>query len=501
MRRLHVVSIGTSFLLFLALALALAAVESGVRPGHVWSSPVLPWLYGAAALASLGLAFLVRRLAHHDPEGAAGGPDRKALAQTPRLNEERLQALVSESQDMIMTIDSAGRIIDINRAGARLLGYEDADQVIGRVESDLWSNPRDHGVFLTLIKESDSVKNFEVILKRADGATVFGLESATLIRDARGEVAHIYAIVKDITARIHDEQVRWKMNMDLAEANQKLKASQTLIVQQEKLASIGQLAAGIAHEINNPLGFMKSNQSALAHYLRNIESFLTSLHEGTYPSLAHAEAAYDIGYILTGLGKILDDLDEGLRRISEIVQNLRAFSRIDSADTYAPCDINAGIQKSLVVANNEVKYSATVDLKLGPLPLVECVEGEILQVLLNIIVNAAQAIKGQGRAEKGSIHISTGVADASVWIEIADDGPGIPRDIQSKIFDAFFTTKPAGQGTGLGLSISYDIIVNKHGGSLSLVSEPGSGSCFRIEIPISHPAAQERSLIPTKRES
>ena len=292
--------------------------------------------------------------------------------------------------------------------------------------------------------------------------------------------------MKDITDRIHDEQARMKMNLQLAEANQKLKESQALIIRREKLASIGQLAAGIAHEINNPLGFMKSNHSALVHFVKNIEGFLGSTARADRLELDEARSAYDIDYILENLGKILVDLDDGFRRISEIVQNLRAFSRLDAGDSYALFDINSGIQKTVIVARNELMYSAEVSLKLGTLPLVECIEGEILQVLLNIVVNASQAIKAQGRPEKGKIEITTGTGGDVVWIEVQDDGPGISRDDQQKIFDPFFTTKPVGQGTGLGLSISYDIIEHKHGGSLTVRSEPGEGACFRIELPVVH---------------
>ncbi len=391
-----------------------------------------------------------------------------------------------------MTIDSTGRIANVNKAGALLLGYDREDQVIGRAEADFWSNTQDRNVLMHLIQENGSVKNFEVILTRADGGTIFGLESATLIRDPGGGVFQVHAIVKDITARIHDEQLRWQMTIQLAEANQKLRESQALIVQREKLASIGQLAAGIAHEINNPLGFMKSNNSALAHFVRKIEAFLRSVEKDDSPSLAEARAACDIDYILEGLGKILADLDEGFRRITEIVQNLRPFSRIDPADSYAPFDVNAGLQKTVIVAQNELKYAAEVSFELAPLPPVECIEGELLQVFLNVVVNAAQAIRAQGRAEKGSIQIRTGKAGDRVWIEVEDDGPGIPPENQLKIFDPFFTTKPVGQGTGLGLSISYEIVVHKHQGSLTVQSEPGKGACLRIELPVEHPKVISR---------
>lgn len=255
------------------------------------------------------------------------------------------------------------------------------------------------------------------------------------------------------------------------------------MVRQEKLATIGQLAAGIAHEINNPLGFLRSNHSTLGNYLRSIEAFLRQVADVREPSIMSAAAEHRIDYILSDLSQLLNDCDDGLQRITEIVQTLRNFSRLDSETVHVAFDLKSGISSALIVAHNEVKYVADVTLSLAEVPPVECAPGEIMQVLLNILVNAAQAIKSQGRPDKGRIEIRSGVGDGIVWIEIQDDGPGIPKEIQSRIFEPFYTTKPAGQGTGLGLSISHDIITRKHGGMLSVRSEPGEGACFRIELP------------------
>jgi two-component system, NtrC family, sensor kinase len=412
----------------------------------------------------------------------------KIIEDAYRANEAKVRAIIDESQDMIVTCDGEGRIIDLNKAGVRLLGIGAAEKALGRPQSEFWANASDHEIFLRHITEEGFVKDFEVIMKRQDGATLFCLESATLIRSRGGAPQEIHAIVKDISERIRDEQALWNMNIELAEANRKLKESQIMMVQQEKLASIGQLAAGIAHEINNPLSFLSSNHSAIKRSLAAIKEFLALVRERGGPEVETERGKRGVDGLLDDLEDIMKESDDGYRRITNIVQNLRNFSRIDSSEQFAPADINKGIQDTLAVARNELKYVAEVTTRLGDLPPVECVSGHINQVLLNLLVNAAQAIKSQSRKEMGSITVSTGVAGDRAWIEIADDGPGIQKGHQLRIFDPFFTTKPVGQGTGLGLSISYDIVVNKHRGALTVRSEPGHGACFRIELPVRHPA-------------
>lgn len=414
-----------------------------------------------------------------------------------RLSEARLRAVFDESQDMILTTDAEGRIIDINEAGVRLLGQPTKEAIIGRFESEFWMNERDHAILMKEITDHGHVKDFEVILKREDNTTVFGLESAMIFRGTQGAVEEIHAMIKDITERIHDEQALWKMNIELAEANQKLKDSQTMIVQQEKLASIGQLAAGVAHEINNPLAFLMSNSTVVRRSITALKEFVHAMEASpAVEDVKRAKERHDIDYILKDFDAIMAESEDGFRRITDIVQNLKSFSRIESSERFEPFDINKGIETTLSVARNEVKYIAEVKLDLASLPLVECVGGEVNQVLLNLVMNAAQAIKSQGRTDKGTIEIRTGVRDDWVWIEIKDDGPGIPKGQQLRIFDAFYTTKPVGQGTGLGLSISSDIVVHRHGGKLTVESDTGKGACFRVELPVTHREAQPRPPEP-----
>ncbi len=417
------------------------------------------------------------------PEARSRSPD--AL----RRAESKLRALSEESQDMILSTDEQGTILEVNQAGLLLLGYQEAGQLLGRGERELWSNPADHEVFRKLLREGGRVKDFEVILVRRDGRPIFGLANATVIPATASDPMEVHATVKDITERVNDAQAMWKLNLDLADANQRLKDSHARTVQQEKLASIGQLAAGIAHEINNPLGFLKSNFAALSRYIRQVERFLGDA--GIDP--AAARASFGIDRILESLDLVVRDCDDGFRRIAEIVQTLRNFARIDPEGAHAPFDLNAGVQAALTVAASEVKYVAAVTLALEPLPPVDCAEGEITQVFLNLIVNAAQAIKDQHRPDKGKIEIRSGTRPGLAWVEIEDDGPGIPGELRSRIFEPFYTTKPKGQGTGLGLSISHDIVVNRHGGALSVREAPGHGACFRIELPLGPAPAPEKS--------
>jgi signal transduction histidine kinase len=285
---------------------------------------------------------------------------------------------------------------------------------------------------------------------------------------------------------------------ELEKANQELKEMQSQLVQNEKLASIGQIAAGVAHEMNSPVGFIASNFTTLENYMKKIRKLI-----GMYSELIKEIEASErtklldkisdvnksrenmkIGFILEDLPGLFNDSKEGLERITNIVKTLRDFSRVDQPGNLNEYNINDGIKTTLIVAKNEIKYDAVIEEELSEIPLILCNPGQINQVLLNIIVNAAQAVKSQERQDKGCIKIKTYATENDLVCEISDDGPGIESDSLPKIFDPFFTTKPVGIGTGLGLSISYDIIVIKHNGKLIVDSHVGEGTKFTIKLPI-----------------
>ncbi|MCK6374534.1 MAG: PAS domain S-box protein [Zoogloea sp.] len=297
---------------------------------------------------------------------------------------------------------------------------------------------------------------------------------------------------QDIARRETAETELLKRYLELTDLNCRLHDAQQQLVQSEKMASIGQLAAGVAHEINNPIGYVNSNLHSLKTYIGQLLQVLEAYEtrESTLPptDLAAIEAVkkeVDFTYLRDDIGELINESAEGTARVRKIVQDLRDFSRTDASQDWQQADIHQGLDSTLNIASNEIKYKAEVVREYGDLPLVECLPSQLNQVFMNIFVNAAQAMPDNRR---GTIHIRTGLAGDEVWIEIADDGCGIPPDVLARIFDPFFTTKPVGKGTGLGLSLSYGI-VQKHNGRITASSSPETGTCFRITLPVHHMAA------------
>jgi signal transduction histidine kinase len=287
--------------------------------------------------------------------------------------------------------------------------------------------------------------------------------------------------VEDCSKRLTDALTE---NETLKGILKQLQETQQQLIRSEKLASIGKLSAGIAHEINNPVGFVSSNSTSLLEYIGRMKEILKMYRRGMKKEVIDKrEKKLRIDFILDDIDKLLMENIEGLARITNIVSNLKKFSRDDPAEVFVNSDINDGIQSVLILVKNETKYHADLITDFGDIGQAPCNISELNQVFLNIIINAVQAIKEQGKSEKGLITIKTWKDTEWVYISIADDGPGIPLEIRDKIFDPFFTTKPVGTGTGLGLSISYEIVANKHRGSIKVAGGPGAGTTFTMKIP------------------
>jgi PAS domain S-box-containing protein len=307
-------------------------------------------------------------------------------------------------------------------------------------------------------------------------------------RDAEGRAVRMAGTHLDISARKQAEAQLRLLNEELEQRVQdevqKNREKDVLLLQQDKMASIGQLAAGVAHEINNPMGFIISNLGSLENYsealIRYLESVEQQLQTETVQSanLKQLRDSLDIPFILGDLLPLLTESLEGADRVKQIVLDLKDFARMDDT-TVQEADLNQCVRSTINIVRNELKYVADLDLQLADLPPVNSSPQQINQVITNLLVNAAHAIEGHG-----TIRVVTRQEGDKAVLVIADTGKGIPPEVMKKIFDPFFTTKPVGQGTGLGLTITYDLI-RKNGGSISVESEPGTGTIFTVLLPLS----------------
>jgi len=263
-----------------------------------------------------------------------------------------------------------------------------------------------------------------------------------------------------------------------------LKAVQAQIIQQEKMASIGQLAAGVAHEINNPMGFITSNLTSLGKYAERLDTYIAALqksladcpHHPGLEELDQLRQKLKVDYIISDVNELINESLDGANRVRRIVQDLKSFSRVDQAES-ASTNLNDALETTINIAWNELKYIASLERQFGEIPEILCNPQQLNQVFLNLLVNAAQAMEHQG-----NITVKTWAEPDWVCVAISDTGKGMSKEVQKRVFEPFFTTKPAGKGTGLGLSISADII-RKHHGEISVASEPGKGTTFTVRLP------------------
>ena len=311
-----------------------------------------------------------------------------------------------------------------------------------------------------------------------------------VLKDAENEPYGLAFHARDVTREWQREQALQDRHIELEQAYARVKETQTQLLQSEKMASIGQLAAGVAHEINNPIGYVHSNLSTLQTYSRDLLVLLAAYErlceqlpaesQSLLAPIKELKARVDFAYLQQDLPQLVEESREGIERVRKIVMDLRDFSHTGELESeqWTSADVHRGLQSTLNIVWNELKYKVEVRKDFGVLPPIECMPSQLNQVFLNLLVNAGQAI-----AERGLVSIMTRRIDDEICISISDTGAGIAPEHVARIFDPFFTTKPIGKGNGLGLSLSYGI-VQKHNGRIEVQSVLGEGTTFRIYLPL-----------------
>ena len=397
--------------------------------------------------------------------------------------------MMKSMNDLVYICSPDFRIDYLNPAMIQSVGYDAIGEPCYKVIHDL--DEKCHFCVHEKVQKGEHV--ITEIINPKNGLSYHGSHSPIFHTD--GSISKM-TIYRDITKNKQVEEEIRGSKEELEQTLTKLKETQTQVIQSEKMASVGQLAAGVAHEINNPTGFVSSNLKTLSDYNSDIKGLIkqyrkliadledTIAKEGLPSSISEQvkqvvalETEVDVDFILGDILDLIGDCKEGTERIKKIVLGLKDFAH-PGEDKVQTADINKGIESTLNVVWNELKYKATVKKDYGELPEIECYPQQLNQVVMNILVNAAQAMKDQGE-----IRISTHADNGFVEIKISDTGAGIPDENLSQIFDPFFTTKEVGKGTGLGLNVAYNI-VKKHKGDIKVESELGKGTTFKIRIPV-----------------
>lgn len=414
----------------------------------------------------------------------------RAEAMSPLM---RLQYLVDNTPAIIYSTVPSGdfKMTFVSNNAYHMLGYR-PEQMLS--DPNFWFDhihPDDApNIFSSLARLfTEGQRTYEYRFRTHDGSYLWMHDTLRLIRDENGVPAEVIGSLTDITKRKNMEQALQAKGEEQRSLIGKLREAHEQLLQSEKMASIGQLAAGIAHEINNPVGFVNSNMSSLNNYVGTLLSVIDGYekvavaHPAMAAQMAELSRSADLHFLRGDVTDLVRESMDGLKRVKDIVQALKDFSHVGETE-WQVADLHRGLDSTLNIVSNEIKYKASVEKQYGVLPQVTCLASQLNQVFMNLLVNAGHALR-----ERGVITIRTGAGGGWVWIEIGDNGVGIAPENLHRIFEPFFTTKPVGTGTGLGLSLSYGI-VNRHGGRIDVVSELGKGTRFTVHLPVQPPQSQ-----------
>lgn len=411
--------------------------------------------------------------------------EKERLLQEALRQAEEFRTALDYVNTCIYIKDSESRYLYANRPTLELFGCS-AEELIGSPDSRFFPPET--------VKQLHSIDNRvfagertteEVAVVQPDGSHRIYLELKTpFYTDSSSSlISGLLGISTDIT--------------DLKQAEQHLLEMQTQLLQNEKMASIGQLSAGIAHEINNPMGFINSNLGTLEKYVEKFDRYISCLEEGLRRSGSPSDQQeaetlrknLKLDYVQRDIHQLLVESADGADRVMKIVQDLKTFARSDSSQI-GRADINQCLDSTINIIWNQIKYLAELQRDYGDLPKLPCNIQQLNQVFMNLLVNACHAIEACGAGALGRITVRTRADDEYLYISISDTGCGMSEELQRRIFEPFFTTKEVGKGTGLGLSISYDII-KKHGGEILVESREGTGTTFTVRMPLNPPELQE----------
>ena len=396
--------------------------------------------------------------------------------------EGRYRTLFNTVPVAIVTSRMDGSLIDINLAAMQVFGFEVREEAMKANMRSLYVNPaeRDRRIAATLA--DPNIKPGEYRMRHKSGSSFPALLQLRVIRDEKGETDRIQTFVTDIS-----EYKRLEEDRQAMEQEQRISS---------RLKSVGALAAGIAHEINTPMQFVSDSVYFLRMAVSELDVLWPELTQlvkestgavdatGTIKRIEQALSHIDVDQLVVDANQSAERALEGIRRVTKIIRAMREFAHPDNGE-HTKVDLNNALETTLTVCKNVYKEIADVETDFGQLPSVLCQYGEVNQVFLNIIVNAAHAIEAANRdGVKGLIRISTAVEDDYAVIRIQDNGTGIPESVKARIFDPFFTTKEVGKGTGQGLAIVQSVIVARHHGRITVDSEVGKGTTFTLRLPL-----------------